>query len=222
MDFAHATVKAQVGGTAARGELRQSGVRLYEAGSVAALACAFGPPRLWGFGLDAVFEGLTEGLASASPEALLSARLYQTFDHAVATLKVRVDSLIERSRCDLGLALLAFGPTHLHVLSVGPVQVFLERAGSLQQLTRPDDGSSGMLKLRPTVYMEALEPGSLVLAGSQAAFTPEALARVDGALARSGSLGSRAALEALNKVPVANGAGVSSLAVFCSRAELRA
>ncbi len=220
LEFAHATEPAKV----RNGELRNSGVRVYNRGQIVCLASGLGPPRLWGYGLDAVFEGLDHELSADAPEGLasssrdtarfdLSARLHRALESATARLRTRVDSLVERQRCDVGVLLLTLSPGQLLVLSSGPMRAYLRRTEQVKRVNAREDRSEGLLKLRPAFYTERLEPGDLLIAGSQAAFGNESMDRVATALSREPKLPVDQMLELLNRSAVKNGQGVSSLAL---------
>ncbi|MFT3928006.1 MAG: hypothetical protein QM778_36095 [Myxococcales bacterium] len=208
MEFACAAHRAGV----ARGELRQTDVRVLEDGAILALASALGPPRLWGYGLDAAFQGFEEGLARPHDGRVVT-RLHQGLDAAGTRLKVRVEALVERRRCDVGLVAVAVEAGYVHVLSVGPVRAYLRRRDQVKRLTPREDRAEGLLKARPSFCSERAEPGDLVVAGSLPAFCDESLQSVGAALASDPGLPTRQITELLNKSAAAGRVGVSSIAL---------
>ncbi len=207
MEFACAAHRAAV----ARGALRQTDIRVYEEASLVALASALGPPRLWGYALDAAFEGFEEGIARPHDGRLVT-RLHQGLDAAGSRLKSRIEALIERRRCDVGLVALSFEGGQLHVLSTGPVRAYLRRRDQVKRLTPREDRAEGLLKARPSFCSERAEAGDLVLAGCLSAFCDESLQSVGSALAADPCLSAGRVIELLNKSAATNGIGVSSAA----------
>jgi hypothetical protein len=208
MNFSCAAHRA----TVARGELRQCDVRVFEEGTILALASALGPPRLWGYGLDAVFEGLEEGLLRPHDGRAVT-RLHQGLDAASTRLKARVEALIERRRCDVGLVAMAFERGQISILSVGPVRAYLRRSGQVRRLSQREDRADGLLKARPSFCTERVEPNDLVLGGSLAAFCDESLRNVASALAEEPDLAPQRVTELLNRSAATSGLGVSSMAL---------
>lgn len=207
-EFAYATHPTGV----AQGELRQSDVRSFADGRVLSLASALGPPRLWGYGLDAVFAGIAEGLERPHDGRLIT-QLHQAFEGARQRLRSQVDALVERHRCDVGLALLALDASSLHVLCAGPVRAYLRRLDTVRRLTPNDDRSEGLLKVPASAHTERVEPGDLVVAGSLTAFCDESLQRLGTALAHDHLLPPHTVIELLNASAAGSRRGVSSLAL---------
>jgi len=208
MEFACSAHRAGV----ARGELRQTDVRVLEDGAILALASALGPPRLWGYGIDAAFAGLVEGLSRPHDGRVIT-RLHQGLDAAGARLKASVEALVERRRCDVGLVALAFEAGQVHVLSVGPVRAYLRRRDQVKRLTPREDRAEGLLKARPSFCSERAEPNDLVVAGSLPAFCDESLQSLGTALAANPGLPTRQVTELLNRSAAAGRLGVSSMAL---------
>ncbi len=208
MQFSCAAHRAAV----ARGELRQTDIRVYEGGAIIALASALGPPRLWGYGIDAAFEGLEEGIARPHDGRAIT-RLHQGLDAAGSRLKSRVEALVERRRCDVGLVALAVDAGQIHVLSIGPVRAYLRRREQVKRLTPREDRAEGLLKARPSFCSERTEPGDLVVAGCLSAFCDESLQSVGAALANDPSLAVQRVTELLNRPAAAGRIGVSSVAL---------
>jgi hypothetical protein len=207
MEFACAAHRAAV----ARGELRQTDVRVYEQGALLALASALGPPRLWGYGIDSAFEGFEEGI-SRPHDGRLVTRLHQGLDGASGRLRSRIEALVERRRCDVGLVALAFEAGQVHVLSIGPVRAYLRRRDQVKRLTPREDRAEGLLKARPSFCSERTEGGDLVVAGCLSAFCDESLESVGSALAANPGLAVQRVTELLNKSAAASRIGVSSMA----------
>jgi hypothetical protein len=207
-DFSYEANRAGVG----RGELRQTDVRVLHDGAVFALASALGPPRLWGYALDAAFTGLAAGLERPYDGRLLTS-LHQGLEAARQLLQTRVDALVERRRCDAGLVALGLDGEHLHVLCVGPVRAYLRRRDQVRRLTPRDDRAEGLLKARPTFCSERLEPGDLIVAGSLSAFCDASLQSMGVALAENRDLAPAALTQLLNKSAATERLGVSSMAL---------
>lgn len=208
MEFSCAAHRAGV----ARGELRQTDTRVYEGGVILALASALGPPRLWGYGIDSAFQGFEEGIARPHDGRTIT-RLHQGLDAAGSRLKARVEALVERRRCDVGLVALALDAGQVHVLSIGPVRAYLRRRDQIKRLTPREDRAEGLLKARPSFCSEWTEPGDLVVAGCLSAFCDESLQSVGSALAEHPGLPVQQVTELLNKSAAASRIGVSSIAL---------
>lgn len=153
---------------------RHVGVEL-ERGHVFALAGGLGLPRLWGFVTSAAIEGFEQALEGADPAA---DRLFEAVEGAHRRLTQRCDTLIERMTPDATLVALEVDHTHLHVISVGPSRVYLQRKGKPQRLTPRDDPNEGLLGGTPVRCSVDVHPSDLVLAGSVSAFSVKAVSKL--------------------------------------------
>lgn len=168
-------VKAQV----REGQLTQHTAARFEAGRAFAVASGLGLPRTWAYGTSALLGGLERGLDETRATGKLgSERLLVVADRARAALAEACDHLVERNLPDVALAALLVERGELHVVSAGPIRVYLQRAGKPQRLTPREEPPGGILRSRVAHCGAPLEPGDLVLAGSATAFSVKAIAQV--------------------------------------------
>lgn len=162
------------------GELTRHVARRYESGRVYAVSSGLGLPRTWSLSTGAALGGLEEALmeseAAGGTESPTD-RLKAMVDRARNALADQCDCLVERVLPDATLVALMLADGQLHVMSVGPGRVYIQRAGRPKRLTSRDDGGGGLLRARPSVCSTPLEPGDLVLAGSVTAFSMSSIAK---------------------------------------------
>lgn len=158
------------------GELTRHVARRYESGRMYAVSTGLGLPRTWHISTSAAFSGVEKAMASATAESPTD-RLKAMVNEARTQLADQCDCLVERILPDATLALLMLADGQLHVMSVGPGRVYIQRAGRPKRLTSRDDVKGGLLRARPSVCSTPLEPGDLVLAGSVTAFSMSSIAK---------------------------------------------
>jgi hypothetical protein len=200
--------KARVG----QAQLRQHELFTLEGGRTLVLCSAVGPPRLWGYALDAAVQGFLEGCARPN-DGRASTYLALGLDGARRTLKKRVDALIEKRSIDVALLALNMQAAHLEVLCVGPSRAYLRRTGNIQRLTPKDDLAAGLLAGGEAFCGEELREGDLVVGGSRGAFVDESLAALANLLASDPHASAQQLTDALNAPAVRNGLGVAAFAL---------
>lgn len=158
------------------GQLTRHTARRFGSGRVYAISTALGMPRTWHGSTTAVLDGLEQalnsGVSGSSAEAL--ERLVQ---HARNALADWCDCLVERTVPDATLIALMLANDQLHIMSVGPGRVYLQRGGRPQRLTSRKECSGGLLRARPSVCSTPVQPGDLILAGSVTAFSMTSIAK---------------------------------------------
>ena len=163
------------------GELTRHVARRYESGQLYAVSTGLGLPRTWHISTGADFAGVEKAMSAPSAESPTDRhptdRLKAMVNEARTALADRCDCLVERILPDATLALLMLADGQLHVMSVGPGRVYIQRAGRPKRLTSRDDVKGGLLRARPSVCSTPLEPGDLVLAGSVTAFSMASIAK---------------------------------------------
>jgi hypothetical protein len=161
------------------GQLTQHAAARFEGGRAFAVATGLGLPRTWSYSTGALIAGLERGLEETrSAKGSGSERLLVAADRARASLAEACDHLVERNLPDVALAALLVDRGELHVVSAGPVRVYLQRSGKPQRLTPREEPPGGILRSRVAHCGAPLEPGDLVLAGSATAFSVKAIAQV--------------------------------------------
>jgi serine/threonine protein phosphatase PrpC len=158
------------------GTLARHVAERYEGGSVFVVCTGLGLPRTWNIATNAVLDGFEKGLAqsegSSPPE-----RLKTSVAQARTQLAARCDQLVERMIPDATLVCVMIADGKLHVISVGPGRVYLQRDGRPKRLTARDESPEGILRARPAMCEAPIESGDLVLAGSVTAFSVSAVAK---------------------------------------------
>lgn len=196
-----------------RSALRQYDARVYEDGRLFAIAGAMGPPRLWGYAIDAALEGFAEGLGRPHDGSVTS-RLHQGLDGARKQLKERTSMLIERRVADATLLALGLDGPLLHVLCVGPGRAFLRRARQLQRLSPKEDRAEGLLRATPAFCVETLVASDLVIAGSLSACSESSLTELHEALEARTIVDPEGAVDLLNEHAVERGLGAAAIAIW--------
>jgi hypothetical protein len=192
------------------GRLTRHVARRYEAGRAYAVTTGLGLPRTWGFSTDAVLEGFERGLTDTKGTDPME-RLKTAVGRARAALASTCDHLVERLLPDATLAALVLAEGQLHVMSIGPGRVYVQRDGRPKRLTSREESSCGILRARPSVCATPLEPGDLVLAGSVTAFSTTSVAKAMSVLSADPTA-APAVLASLLTEPAAK-AGVGAAAV---------
>jgi hypothetical protein len=159
------------------GELTRHVARRYESGRVYAVSTGLGLPRTWHISTSAAFSGLEKAMSADGADGSPTERLKAMINQARTALADQCDCLVERMLPDATLAVLMLEDGQLHVMSVGPGRVYIQRAGRPKRLTSRDDVKGGLLRARPSVCSTPLEPGDLVLAGSVTAFSMSSIAK---------------------------------------------
>lgn len=192
------------------GTLTRHVAHRFDAGRAYAVATGLGMPRTWGISTSAVLAGFEHGLEE-NRGVEPSERLKRAISRARATLAEHCDRLVERILPDATLVALLLAETHLHVMSVGPGRVYVQRAGRPQRLTAREESNIGILRARPSMCATPVEPGDLVLAGSVTAFSMSSIAKAMSVLTADPDT-SPAVLASLLTEPAAK-AGVGAAAV---------
>jgi hypothetical protein len=159
-----------------RGTLARHRGRRFPPGQVFALTSGLGLPRTWSLATDAALQGFAEGLDAAATARGLE-RLKSGLGRARTLLARRCDHLVERMLPDASLVALTIEDGELHVLSVGPGRVYLQRTGRPRRLTSREEPVGGLLHARPSQCSIPVERGDLLLAGSLTAFSMSSIAK---------------------------------------------
>jgi hypothetical protein len=207
-ELASAVHKATVGSA----QLRQHELFSLDAGRTLVLCSAVGPPRLWGYGLDAAVQGFVEG-CERPHDGKPSTRLSLGLDGARRGLRSRIDMLIERRSLDVAVLALSMHAAQLEVLCVGPSRAYLRRAGSIRRLTPKEDLATGLLAGGEAFCSEELREGDLLVGGSRGAFIDESLAALANLLASEPHTSAQSLTDVLNAPAVRNGVAVASFAL---------
>ena len=159
------------------GQLTRHAARRMEAGRAFAVSTGLGLPRTWSLATASALDGFERHL-SESGGAPGQARLGDAVSAARSALADTCDQLVERLLPDATLVALLFDAGQLHVMSVGPGRVYVQRDGQPKRLTaRDDEEKAGLLRARPSVCSTEVSPGDLVLAGSLTAFSMSSIAK---------------------------------------------
>lgn len=203
---AHSSVaKANVRGTLMR---RHAAMR-FRHGSLHTIAFADGWPRLWSFGLDAAAAGFREYLKGddASGDDLLKLGL----SAARGSLVHACNTLVERRVPDAHFCALQVLANQVRVSCSGNCRVYVHRGNRPKRITTRDIAAGGLLNSESLNYEHNIEPGDLILAGSESAFSTAAVSRV-AAVIQDDPNTSAAVLAALLTEP-ARKAGMGAAAV---------
>lgn len=158
------------------GALTRHVAKRFEGGRAYAVATGLGLPRTWGISTSAVLAGFEKGLEE-SKGADPSERLKRAISQARADLAEHCDRLVERLLPDATLVTLLLADGQLHVMSVGPGRVYVQRSGRPKRLTAREESNIGILRARPSVCSTPIEAGDLILAGSVTAFSMSSIAK---------------------------------------------
>lgn len=203
---AHSSVaKAEVRGTLMR---RHEALR-FRHGSVHAIAYADGWPRLWSFGLDAAVAGFRDFIKGddSHGDDLLKLGL----SAARGALVHACNTLVERRVPDAHFCALQIVASQVRVSCSGNCRVYVHRGNRPQRITTRDVAAGGLLNSETLHYEHSIEPGDLILAGSESAFSTAAVSRV-AAVIQDDANTSSAVLASLLTEP-ARKAGVGAVAV---------
>jgi hypothetical protein len=155
---------------------RHAAVRL-EGGRAYAVSAALALPRLWAYATGAVLDGFAVGLARQKT-ANGAQRIGDAIEEARQRLHQRCEALVEKRLPDATLLGLVIDHGELHVACAGPGRVYLHRRGDPKRLTPREDEPEGLLKARPALCREMLEPGDVILAGTVSAFSMRAIGKL--------------------------------------------
>lgn len=158
------------------GTLARHEVRVLADGAVYAVATGLGLPRTWSLACQAALDGFAAGLGQGLDATNGVERLRSGVASARSALARRCDDLVERMLPDASLIAVLLGDGQLHVLSVGPGRVYIQRSGRPQRLTSRDEAPGGLLRAQPSQCSAPVRSGDLVLAGSLTAFSMSAIA----------------------------------------------
>jgi hypothetical protein len=150
--------------------------RRFDRGKSYVVAGGMGAPRLWSYAVEAAISGFEGHFERTSGDPTL--RLDRSFDAARDALLRRCESLIERVLPDVTFIAMALEGSKLHVISVGPGRVYLQRRGQPQRLTPRDEPKEGLLRGAPARCTVTIEENDVILAGSVSAFSVRAIARL--------------------------------------------
>ena len=170
-------------------ELRREDLSLVDGGTVALIALAFGPPRLWGYLLDTAIDAFHDGYWQAG-EVSLSTRVHHGMRAATDGVRTNVEALIDRCSADVALLALTLDEATLQVQASGPLHAYVARRRGVRRLgprmlgVQPEESADGLLTSPATTCAEQLEPGDLVFAGSRRVCHEAALQRVSRMLER--------------------------------------
>jgi hypothetical protein len=159
-----------------QGELTRHVARRFDHGRVYAVSTGLGLPRTWGLSTEAALAGFESALTEHKDRDAAE-RLREAVARARSALAERCDRLVERLLPDATLVALSIAEGQLHVMSVGPGRVYLQRSGRPKRLTSRDETNAGLLRARPSICSTPIEPGDLVLAGSVTAFSTSSIAK---------------------------------------------
>lgn len=159
-----------------KGQLSRHLARRFEGGRAFAVSSGLGLPRTWGLSTKHALDGFEHSLVD-SKGAEPSGRLQDAVSAARSAVAKACDSLVERILPDATLVGLILSEGQLHVMSVGPGRVYLQRGGTPKRLTAREEEHTGLLRARPSICSTPVEPGDLVLAGSVTAFSMSSIAK---------------------------------------------
>ncbi len=202
-----AVERAQVGSAA----LRQHEVHELELDRAWVIAMALGPPRLWADLLAHTLTGFMEGYGRPH-DGRASTQLHQGLRAAQASLRARVEALIERRLPDVGLLALALEGSVLHVLGAGPLRAYGAHGKTLRRLGSREDSSDGLLRGATHWSAEPLEADELVFAASLSASAEPSLRVLQQALAADRATSPERVVELLNGPAAELGIGAVTLA----------
>lgn len=159
-----------------RGHLTRHQARRCAGGRAYAVCSGLGLPRTWAISTTAALDAFEASL-DESKGAEPSGRLQEAVAAARAAVASTCDNLVERMLPDATLVGIILSEGQMHVMSVGPGRVYLQREGRPKRLTARDEESGGLLRARPSICSTPVEPGDLVLAGSVTAFSMSSIAK---------------------------------------------
>lgn len=201
-----------------RGALRQYDLRSFEDGRLFVIVGAMGPPKLWGYALDAALQGFAEGLARPH-DGSMSSRLHQGLDGARNLLRQRISMLIERRTADVTLIALGIEGPIVHVLCVGPGRAYVRRAKKLRRLSPREERAEGLLRATPAFCAETLLPYDVILAGSLSACSELSLSALHEGLGNTRDVAPEQVVKLLNEHAAARGLGAAALAICVQEVE---
>jgi hypothetical protein len=170
--FHASTARAVVRGRAHR----HHAVRCMDEQGACILVAPHGRPRLWGRIVGAVLDGFDAGFRAASG-ASGGRRLIEALEDARRALDEISAQLIERSAPDAAaLALWMEGET-VHGAVVGAGRAYVHHHGHTERLSPRELPPDGLRNGAPHMFTGPLHPGTLVFAGTEPAFTAEAVHR---------------------------------------------
>lgn len=158
-------------------ELARHTAARFDAGRAFAVSAALALPRLWEYATAGTIAGFGAGLEKHK-SATAAQRLDGAMNEARQALGARCDALVEKKLPDATLLGLILDSGELHVASAGPGRVYLHRRGDPRRLTPREDEPEGLLRARPAVCREPLEPGDVILAGTVSAFSVRAIGKL--------------------------------------------
>lgn len=156
---------------------RHAAVRL-DGGRAFALSTGVGSPRLWSYATKPALLGFGKGLDSGhglDPDA----RLNHAYQLSRAELVSACNVLIERNVPDATLFAVLLHHGGMHYIGAGAARAYLHRAGKPTRLTPRDaDANKGLLRGEAFHGSAPVQPGDLVMMGSDSAFSAASVGRV--------------------------------------------
>lgn len=140
------------------------------------MSAGLGLPRLWGMAARAVVDGFIDTYASSTSKG--KARIDAATIAARARLAFTCDQLIERMTPDASLTAVLILGEELHVINAGTGRVYVHREGQPKRLTNRDEPNLGLLRAAPVHATELVLPGDLIIAGTEAAFSAQAISKL--------------------------------------------
>jgi hypothetical protein len=159
-----------------------------------------------------VLEGFAVGLERQKAGSA-SQRIGGALEEARQQLTARCEALVEKKMPDATLLGLILDHGELHVACAGPGRVYLHRRGDPKRLTPREDEPEGLMRARPALCREMLEPGDVILAGTVSAFSMRAIGKLASVL-ESDPKAPTAVLASLLTEPAAKaGLGAAAIAL---------
>jgi len=136
---------------------------------------ALGPPRLWQMALRTATEAFCENFNAAAKggEYDLAAALAPT-RHA---LEERGDHFLGANPLNVTLAAFHLSPEGMKTLTTGSGRVYIHQRGRPVRISKRGKDDRGLLRGRSVSNEHPIRPGALILAGSDGAFSEEAVGK---------------------------------------------
>jgi hypothetical protein len=169
-------------------------------------------PRLWGRVTRTVFDGFVR--AFRSPAAGHGeARLAVALAGAREALAEMGKQLIETTAPDAAVVVLAVDQRHLFAAVVGAGRVYLHRSGRAERVSSREVVPMGLLTAEPQLIAADLPPGCAIFAGTESAFSAEAVQRSGEMLQRDPALAPAVLANVLTHPAEQGGVGAAAVAL---------
>lgn len=189
-------------------ELARHGAYRHPRGQVFAAAEARGLPRLWGTTLTVILDAFAGALAEPDAAAASSGeRLELGLRAARRELRIAHGRIVERLLPDASFLAITIEDGQLETLGAGDVRAYVHRAGEARRLTPRERPADALLRGTPFRSRAPLRPGDVVLAGSESAFSQEAVGRVAATLGESPDASPSVLANLLTEPPAQAGVG---------------